>query len=75
MTATSSPRHKGSKPSGYVSIVTIRLYRYSWIYPSPPPSSFALPIGLTRVDGAGNYDSTDSATGGSPYYCENGVVN
>jgi len=64
MTATGSPRHEGSKPSAYGSIVTIRLYRYFWIYPSPLPSSLALPIGLIRLDGARKCDSTDSATGG-----------
>jgi len=63
MTATGSPWHEGSKPSAYGSIVTIRLYRCFWIYPSPLPFCFALPIGLTRVDGAGKCDGTDSATG------------
>jgi len=33
-------------------------------YPSPLPSSFALPIGLIQLDGARKCDGTDSATGG-----------
>jgi len=64
MTATGWPRHEGSKPSAYGSTVTVHLYRYFWIYPSPLPSSFALPIGLIRLDGVGKCDGTDSATGG-----------
>ena len=78
MSATGSPRHEGSKPSAYGSIVTIRLYRNFWIYPSPLLSCFVLPIELTQVDAAGNCDGIYGATGGltdqrSPEYHENGV--
>jgi len=64
MTSTGSPRHKGSKQCASGSIVTIRLNCYFWTYHSPFPSSFAVPIGLIRVDGAGKHDGIDIVTGG-----------
>jgi len=64
MTATGLLRNEESKPSAYGSIVNIRWYRYFWIYPSSLPSSFAIQIGLIRVDGAGKCNGTNSATGG-----------
>jgi len=79
MTATGSPIHEGSVwTAGLGPIEANRSDPASWIYPSPLPSSFVLPIELTQVDGAGNCDGTYGATGGltnqrSPEYRENGV--
>jgi len=79
MTTTGSPSHEGSVlTAGLGPIVSNRLDPASWIYPEPLPSSFALPIELTQVDGAGNCDSTDGVRGGltnqkPPSYPENVV--
>jgi len=63
MIATGSPRQDGSKPSAYGSIEAILLYRYIWMYPPTRPSFFVSPIALLALDGAGECDGTDGATG------------
>jgi hypothetical protein len=79
MTATGSLSHEGSVwTAGLGPIVANRLDPASWIYSELLPSSFAFPIELTQVDGAGNCDGTDGVTGGltnqkPPGYRENVV--
>ena len=65
MTATGYPSPEGSVwTAGLGPIVANRLDPASWMYPEPLPFSFALPIELTEVDGAGNCDGTDGVTAG-----------
>ena len=64
MTTTSSPSHEESVLTARLGpIVANGLDPASWIHPEPLPSSFALTIELTQVDGAGNCDGTDGVTG------------
>jgi len=79
MTATGVPSHEGSVwTPGIGPIVGNHSDPASWIYPQPLPSSFELPIELNQVDGAGNCNGTNGATGGLTNqrprgYRENGV--